>query len=266
MLIWVWRILVTVVLALCVGCSGDADDSAQAGGVPPPPEVGDCWNTPAENLGVKDLVDDSPLVDCSEPHTLQTVNVIETEEEMTPELIEQLAKYCEAESVFGWFASPGRGAYNVAYFFTYGPTPEQAEAGQSWVRCDAGIQAETHCCRPLAAQTESMEGAMGTDLARFQQCISQVPDPKRSQPLVPCKEPHQAELMLTIMDLDASEYPSTAKLDKTGQEMCGELVVERDDADALVLMPFWQSEEEAQGGTIHGGCWIRRKAGLLPGL
>ena len=96
-------------------------------------------------------------------------------------------------------------------------------------------------------------------MARFQQCIAEVPDLDRSQPLTSCEKPHQAELLVTIMDLDASEYPSAPKLERTGQAMCGDLVADRDDAEALVLKPFWQSEEEWQGGTIQGGCWIQRK-------
>jgi hypothetical protein len=255
-------LLVVIAVLACAACNGS--DSEQAGEVPPPPEVGQCRITPDSNLD--DAVDDTPVVDCSQTHTLQTLNVIESDEKITVELLEQLAKYCDSEAVGAYVDSPGRGAYNLAWPIVYGPTPEQAEAGQSWVRCDAGIQSNTHCCSPLVPQTESLEGAMGKNLARFQHCIAEVPDADRSQPLTSCEKPHRAELLITILDLDASEYPSAAKLEKTGQTMCSDLVADRDDADALVLMPFWLSEEESQGGTIHGGCWIRYKSGLLPAL
>ena len=221
---------------------------------------------PLSNLDSDDVVDDTPVVDCSQTHTLQTLYVIETEEKVTLELMEELASTCDSMTVWDYIDSPGRGAYNIVWPVVYGPTPDQAEAGQSWVRCDAGIQSETHCCLRLAPQTESLEGAMGDNLARFQQCIAEVPDPDRSQPLFSCEKPHRAELLLTIMEMDASEYPSPAKLERTGQSMCGDLVSERDDSDALVLTPFWQSEEESQGGTIYGGCWIHLKSGLLPAL
>lgn len=79
------RTFSTLVLAVCVGRSSVSEDSSQTGNVPPspdssqaanvppPPEVGQCRNTPGSNLDDDDWVDDTPVVDCSETHTLQTV-------------------------------------------------------------------------------------------------------------------------------------------------------------------------------------------------
>ena len=257
-----------LVALILVGCSsGEADESGSS--APPPAEVGQCHNTPDSNLDFEDLFDDSPVVDCSQTHTLQTLEVIEIDEEPTLELLQQLAKYCETQAVAEYVDSPGRGAYNLAWPIVFGPTPEQQEAGQSWVRCDTGFQAETRmvggCCKPLVPVTGSLEGAMGKDIARFQQCIGQVPDLDTSQPLVSCNEPHRGELLLTFIELFASEYPPAAKLEKEGQSQCTKLVAGRDDADSLVLTPTWQDEESWQGGTIVGACWIHRKTGMLPG-
>lgn len=185
---------------------------------------------------------------------------------MTVELLEELADACGTLQAWDYLDSPAwpeRGAYNLM-FAVYGPNPDQQEAGQSWVRCDAGIPSRTQCCRPLAPQTETLEGAMGEDPARFQMCIAKVPDPDHSQPLVSCAELHRAELILTLMERDASEYPSAAKLEKSGQAVCGDLVADRDDVDELALTPVWQPEEDWQGGTLYGWCWIHRETGLLP--
>ena len=105
---------------------------------------------------------------------------------------------------------------------------------------------------------------MGNDIARFQQCVAEVPDPKRRQPLVSCKEPHRGELLLSWMELEASEYPSAAKLERAGQSQCRKLAADRDDADALGLTPDWQPEKFWTGEKIYGFCWIHRKTGLLP--
>ena len=64
--------------------------------------------------------------------------------------------------------------------------------------------------------------------------------------------------------MDASEYPPASKLENAGQSQCGELVPDRDDAEALVLTPSWVGKDVWQGGTIVGWCWIHRKTGLLP--
>ena len=258
-------LLAVMAVLACAACSGS--DSEQAGNVPPPPEMGQCHNTPDSNLDDGDVFDDSPVVDCSQTHTLQTLEVIETDEPPTLALLEQLAKYCHTQAVAEFVDSPGAGAYNMVWPITYGPTPEQQEAGQSWVRCDAGFQAETlleGCCLPVVPHTGSLEGAMGKDIARFQQCIAQVPDPDRSIPLVSCMKPHRGELLLTFIELDASGYPPAAKLEKAGQSQCGELVADRHDADELVLTPSWVGKDDWQGGTIVGWCWIHRKTDLLP--
>ena len=123
-------VLVLITVLACAACGGS--DSEQTGGVPPPPEVGQCHNTPESSLNA--AYDDSPVVDCSQPHTLQTLKVIDTDEEVTPELLEQLATYCHAQAVAEYIDSPGPGGYNLVYPIVFGPTLEQQEAGQSWVR------------------------------------------------------------------------------------------------------------------------------------
>jgi hypothetical protein len=69
---------------------------------------------------------------------------------------------------------------------------------------------------------------------------------------------------MTILDLDVVEYPPPSKLARVGQSMCAELIADRQEADALVLVPGWQSEDQLQGGVLHGGCWIHLNKGLLP--
>ena len=203
-------VLVLMAALACSSCG--SSDPEQAGGVPPPPEVGDCRNTP-KDLDPEDVFDDSPVVDCSQAHTLETLAVIQTGDELpTRELLEEFAKYCHTGAVADYLDIPGPGPYKWAWPMLFGPTPEQQDAGQSWVRCDMGFWGETSA-ETLVSQTGSLEGAMGKDIARFQQCLAEVPDPDgRSQELVSCNEPHRAEYLLTITGMEASAYPPAAKL------------------------------------------------------
>ena len=258
------RILLTLVLAVCVGCSSDSDDSGQPGDVPPAARVGDCRNTPESILDPGAAFDDSPVVDCSQTHTLQTLTVIQTEGEMTPERLEDFSKYCQSGAVFKYLDSPGPGPYKLNYPVFFGPTREQQDAGQSWIRCDAGFYGDTFAEDLLVPQTGSLEGAMGKNIARFQQCIAEVPDPERSQEFVSCEEPHRAELLLTIMKIDENAYPPAPQREAEGQSMCHHLVADRDDAEALVLTPLWQDKQYWHDGKVELGCWIHRKTGLLP--
>ena len=123
------RILLTLVLAVCVGCSSDSDDSGQPGDVPPAARVGDCRNTPESILDPGAAFDDSPVVDCSQTHTLQTLTVIQTEGEMTPERLEDFSKYCQSGAVFKYLDSPGPGPYKLNYPSLLRPNPRAAGRG-----------------------------------------------------------------------------------------------------------------------------------------
>ena len=263
-----WRILIPLALAVCVGCSSDSNDTGQAGDVPPPPKVGQCRNTPAANVGPDVWVDDSPVVDCSQTHTLQTLEIIDTEETVTADLVEQMTKYCDTAAAASYTGLSVGGIYRIIYPLVYGPTPEQTEAGQSWVRCDAGVPATTGDYPPLAPQTDTIENGLSDHLAHYLMCIDEVPHPEGDpQQLTSCEEPHRAEGLYVPMELEAKQYPSAAALSKEGQSDCAELVADREDAEQLILVPAWDSEEEWGGsGTLFGQCWIHLKSGPLPAL
>lgn len=280
-------LLATIAIGIaCTGCTSDASSptaarptrsstavssppSSGAGDVPPPPKVGQCRNTPAANLGENDWVDQTPVVDCSKTHTLQTLVVIKPVERLTLAQAKQLAfGSCDSTaSAGGYLGDPGRSFKRLAYPLGYWPSPAQRAAGQNWVRCDVGVQATTQFGHPvtqLAPQTASLRGAVGADPGRFQQCIGELPDPSRNQPLTSCKKPHRAEALPTVIQLQTAHYPSAAALSKKGQSECAHLVAQRDDRKRLVLTPAWQPKASFSPGTLFGVCWIHRNSGLLP--
>jgi hypothetical protein len=61
---------------------------------PPPPKAGQCRNN-TTNLGENDWVDQTPVVDCSKTHTLQTLVVIKPVEKLTLAQAKQLAGNCD---------------------------------------------------------------------------------------------------------------------------------------------------------------------------
>jgi hypothetical protein len=277
-------LLVTLAMGIaCTGCTSgtpraapptrsstavSSTSSSAAGDVPPPPKVGQCRNTPEADLGENDWVDQTPVVDCSKTHTLQTLLVIKPVERLTLAQVKQLATTCDSSAAGSYVGSPGRYVNRLAYPMAYWPSPAQRAAGQNWVRCDVGVQATTQCCHPVAqltARTASLRGAVGADPGRFQQCIGELPDPSRNQTLTSCKEPHRAEALPTVIQLQTVSYPSAAALSKKGHSECADLVAQRDDRKTLVLTPVWQSKASfSNAGTLFGVCWIHRRSGRLP--
>jgi hypothetical protein len=267
-------LLVTVLMGLaCAGCTDDASSHAAAGSpstatsstgssavgdVPPLPKVGQCRNTPANDS----WVDNTPAVDCSQTHTLETAAVIKPVEKLTLAAAKQLAASCESPAVA--YLGIGDREVRTTLIPVFWPSRAQREAGQNWVRCDVAVSPTTGCCRRLAPRTGSLRGAVDADPVRFQVCIDQVPHPPGAQPLTSCRKPHRAEALPTPLQLSVTHYPSAATLRKEGRSACAKLVADREDLETLVVTPDWHSRENWSGGTLYGRCWIHRHAGLLP--
>lgn len=277
---------VLVVVVLAVGCAGGTSEAGSggsaapgepgstspastrpdtAGDVPPPPKVGQCRNTPARNLGFNDWVDRTKVVPCSKTHTLETIEVIKPVEKLTLSLVKQLTDACHTPAAADYLGIPifRPSISRLAFPLVYWPSPAQRAAGQAWVRCDVGVQATTRCCIPLAPQTRSLRGVVA-DEGRFQLCLGELPDPKRSQTLTSCREPHRAEALSTPLELDVANYPSAVVLDRKGRSDCADMVQDRADAGSLIVTAYWTPRSDWSGGPLFGACWLHRKAGLLP--
>jgi hypothetical protein len=265
-------LLVTVVMGVtCAACTGDSNSrpaastarSSASGDVPPPPKVGQCRNTPASNLGHDDWVDNTPVVECSKAHTLETVEVIKPAEKLTLALAKQLTASCPSPAGLGYVGISFPAVRNLR-FGVYWPSRAQRAAGQNWVRCDVEVQATTWCCQP-APQTGSLRGEVASDPVRFQICIDEVPDPNRSQPLASCTKPHRGELLPTTIQADVTHYPSPATLNKKGRLGCAKLIGHHEHGADLVITPFWRPPKtEWSGGSLEGFCFIHQKTGLMP--
>jgi hypothetical protein len=268
-----------LLVVLGAGCTHGASSSSlegpatsaptkAAGDVPPPPRVGQCRNTPEHTLATRNLntdvgIDNTPVVDCSKPHTLETVEVIKPVETLTLAEARQLTDSC-APGAYSYLGISFPAVRSLIMPVAYWPSPAQRAAGQNWLRCDVAVQSTTGCCDLLASQTGSLRGEVGSDPVRFQLCIDQDPEPSRAQPLTSCKKRHRAEALPAFLELNVTDYPSATILSRKGQAGCARLVAGRPDLKNLVVTPDWRSKAHWPGGTLLGRCWIRKTTGLLP--
>jgi hypothetical protein len=240
--------------------------SSAGSDVPPPPQVGQCRNTPESNLGQDDWVDQTSVVDCAKRHTLETAAVIKPVEKLTLAQVKQLDDECIAPT-YNYLGISTSVVRNLVLPLAFWPSPAQRTAGQNWLRCDVGVRATVLCCTPralLAPQTESVRGQGGSDPGRFLMCLDQLPDPARNQPLTSCKKPHRTEILPAFLQLQVTRYPSAATLSRKGRSGCATVVARRKDRNTLVITALWKSKADWTVGTLEGHCWIHRKAGLLP--
>lgn len=240
-----------------------------ASDVPPPPRVGQCRDTPGRNLEDNDWVDTTPVVDCSKPHTLETVEVIKPVEKLSLATAKQLAGSCDgSSSARGYLGISYPAVRTLAFPAVYWPSREQRAAGQNWLRCDAGVNATTHGGPHLVPQTGSLRGALLSDPVRFQVCTSQIPDPARDQPLTSCKKPHRGEVLPDFLQLNVQRYPSAQALNRKGQSGCAKLLGHRKNLNSLIITTSWQPSRAdwSKGDTLGGACWIHTESGLMPPL
>jgi len=230
----------------------NSDEVDNASGIPPPPEVGECRRPPNSLLGANDWVDPTKPIPCSRPHTLETAEVLETGEGLTLKVARQLAPSCEAAA---WtYLNMNEHVVKLAFAVSTA-SPEQREAGQSWVRCDVGVYTETD-----ASGLDLLRGSMHNDVGfhpeRYVLCLRSPPTPDASQPFSSCEEPHQAESLTYGFGVG---NVTRVEFEQMGRAQCTKMASSRDDAAALVVTPHRVNDS-------FGFCWVERKRGPLPPL
>ena len=273
-------LLLAVVPLVAAGCSSDTDegvpdadtsttsnegqDRDTGSDVTAKPQTGECHNTPPSGLEHNDWVDDTPVVDCSRPHTVETVEVIEPLEEPSRSDLKHLSESCESPAMTYLNSQPGPSTVGLGAFI---PSAEQFAAGERWVDCVALVTVDTQF-REVAVRTGSLSLDVGGN-PEFVRCLNERPEPSRVQQLATCTKPHIAEMDLRAVSLDPGEnYPTPSEFQRAGEHQCADRIVNRPDASRLVTATQWfASEEQWSGGTIYGGCWIYRSDGKrLPPL
>jgi hypothetical protein len=255
--------------AACDGSAGENDSSSTAPSDPrtnatheaalvDAPEVGTCWQVPASNALDSDYwFDDSTVVDCSEPHTTETAEVIR----LTDPTVAEASEYL---NLCGEYARTYLGVDPASWVpwggAAYLPSREQVADGASWMRCDAMLLATWDGTRPRET-TGSAAGAADDPPAELWACLDQHPRTS-DQPFVPCDRPHAYEQTGQLAILDGlATYPKPAELAAQARQQCDGGV-----PDALEgrveLTAVWDPRSALKEDTsIAGACFMYTKTG-----
>jgi hypothetical protein len=241
-------VLACLAVGGCLPVPGGSEPTAGA----QQPRVGQCHDTPDAVLA--DPHDPSPPVDCARPHTLETYAVLRPDGPLDARTLAEMDRRC----VRRIDAFLGSGAFQQTAVSVYYFTPTRAEQadGARWVRCDAGVVADTGVATARRV-TGSLDDAFAGGVPReYRRCLDSGPNPAAVQPLVPCSRPHVAEQLPPGVDLGdpAEPYAGTDRLVAEAQPRCAAAVqAEIPDAGrSLVVVPtarMWRA------GTTTAQCW-----------
>jgi hypothetical protein len=261
----VWLAATVAALSLLLlGCDGSSPDAQSApsaeatsadhaAAVVDAPDEGTCRNTPSDpNL----WFDDSPTVPCTEPHTIETVDVLRLTEPTISEAKEASVTCWDRVSAYLGVDADSWVPWMYAYYL---PSREQIADGANWMRCDAAFP-ETWAFSSLRTTTGTAAGIADNPPAEFWACLDEHPQ-KLEQPFVLCDQPHQYEQTGTLAILDGLEqYPSPAELDATARRQCAHSIPEA--GDDVALTARWDPRSALRDGTsIAGTCFMFDRSG-----
>ncbi len=183
-----------VALVLGVQLITDAPDSNSPDPAPDSdagaaqPEPGTCWMASEDDILNDDFRIESEPVPCTEPHNLETAQVVP--------LSEATVEQAQADLDACWEYVRGYVGIDPLSWIPWGliahlPSEEQIDAGASWMRCDA-VFPTTWDFSSVRTSTSSAADIADNPPVAWMACFDRHPD-VIAQPFVPCDRPHLYE-------------------------------------------------------------------------
>ncbi len=255
---------VVAVLALAAsGCTGADDDSddlpERKVALDPPPTRACRVLVPAD---VARPSNDSPVVDCGQPHSAETFLVGEFGRRTAaadwddPALGAEVYDRCRPRWARYVGADESLALRTLLGWAWFRPTEEQWEAGARWYRCD--VVGGTEESAQLAALPPTAEGALlGRPDDRWLACVDG--EEVTGAPWVPCAAPHTWRAVTTVVvGEEKDRYPGDRLVEVVSRDYCRASVV------AWLDYPFdyefgytYFHRAEWEQGNRRSICWAR---------
>jgi hypothetical protein len=269
---------VVIAILLALAACSDSSDSTRSGDpsdadqtsttaaqqMRDAPEDGACRPIPPRRWEDPEYVaDDTPVVDCSQRHTSETVAVypldnvdvdFDAEAGPGPEYVAAYER-CQddARALLGtsdhqwipWTAG------------VYLPTPDQVEGGARWGRCDVIFQASTDTPRPRWVSFPA-ENAAVAHADELWGCLDRDPWRLPHQSYVACDAPHGYEATGTIVGVHGLRArPTEAQLRDAARD-CEPFLSEEEQGRPITVL--WHQSEEVEA-SVYGACFTYRADG-----
>lgn len=259
-------LLVVTVAAGCSSAGGD-DGSAHAAatphataGVQDVPEVGTCWDVPADRaMESRYWNDDSSPVPCTDDHTTETVFAKAVDEIDAEAAIALYGRYCAIEA--NRYAGSDDLHWIPVYPALYLPSEAQVASGQSWVRCDVMLPTG-----PLAGQVRRLAITLADAATEARPvvwaCLDSLEPWDQETSWTPCSRPHAYEASGRLLFVvNVSQRPSARRL-AAEAEACAD---DSRDGEGVTSEAVWDSDVHDE--QLNGSCWLhRRDGGPLPAM
>jgi hypothetical protein len=273
----------TVLVAGCTaGGDGDAGDGGTAGASgspgttaaegsptepveatpPPAPKAKACYRYAFRELGRTS--NDAEPVPCTGRHDAQTVHVGRLDLVVDGHRLAvdadrvraQMARTCPrrmAAYVGGTREDRALSRFAVVWF---APTPEQAEQGADWFRCDLVAIAARDTLHPLPARPR-VAGVLDRPAgpATYGLCGTAEPGTRGFERVI-CDRRHSWRAIATIPLAGGKRYPGPARVREAGDESCRDRAAgEAEDPLSFEYGWEWPTEEQWDQGQRYGFCW-----------
>lgn len=233
---------------------------ASAPPAPRPPRAGACHVLSVTQATAP--VDPSAPVPCGSRHTSVTVRVARLDLLSDGHLLAvdsrtargRAAAACPQtllRTVGGDQRAQRLSRFEVVWFT---PTPQQADAGADWVRCDL---LALGTARSLAVLPRHVAGVLGSPagLDRFGTCGTAAPDARGFQ-RVACAERHSWRAV-DVVDLPASARYLDKAVTATGDAACKSVASARANGALRFTWSFeWPTKAQWASGQRYGYCWL----------
>lgn len=245
--------------ALVSGCGSDtgpADERVATAR----PDDGACRVLEPEDVAASH--DDSPVVDCAEPHTAQTFAVgdlpasYDDAEQDDRRLSAFAYRTCSERFQEHLKADESTVLRTLLSWAWFRPSPEAWAKGARWYRCDlvgGAEQSETYLDLPEDA-TGLLEGLPDD---RWMACVAGPSVP--GAPRTPCSQPHTWRAVTTIKVGERDEpYPGDRLVEVTTRDYCQTSVFYWLESPASYDFAYtWFHRAEWEAGNRRSVCWAK---------